>query len=395
MWERQYEHGRWNGHKLNILSTAIDGGQRLHVSEIPYAELPHIKVMGTKALSFAIETVFVGPSSLADANTLIAKLDANPKGELEHPWLGELPLVCEDHSLSLSTKKGLVTVSLKFIRSGVTPDITAPTVVRAKEQALLVDELSTESFEKDVAQMSVSQINQTQANYTKALNVLVDIYNRLSLADETAQQTNHAINEAFSAVSSLSNEAKEFSTLFTNATTAVADGVQSEPSSVSEAVDNSRTAQALMLKQVSNNTTTHHYNMQMMTGAIRMSKDLTTLEQESRFDVTKTDKQPAIIQSDLAALVVGVDDRIKDTTQVSTMESTALFDALLSMKGNVQAQHDKVIAGCEPHRLVPTPRFKPALAIAHDEYIQEPVISKLNALQHPLFMRGDIAVRDV
>ncbi|MBY7827646.1 DNA circularization N-terminal domain-containing protein [Vibrio fluvialis] len=32
MWERQYEHGRWNGHQLNILATAIDGGQRLHVS---------------------------------------------------------------------------------------------------------------------------------------------------------------------------------------------------------------------------------------------------------------------------------------------------------------------------------------------------------------------------
>ncbi|MDE5175847.1 hypothetical protein [Vibrio fluvialis] len=40
MWERLYEHGRWNGHQLNILATAIYGGQRLHVSETPTPSSP-------------------------------------------------------------------------------------------------------------------------------------------------------------------------------------------------------------------------------------------------------------------------------------------------------------------------------------------------------------------
>ncbi|ELO4022977.1 DNA circularization N-terminal domain-containing protein, partial [Vibrio fluvialis] len=60
MWERQYERGRWNGHQLNILATAIDGGQRLHVSEIPYAELPNIRVMGSKSRTIKLDVVFVG-----------------------------------------------------------------------------------------------------------------------------------------------------------------------------------------------------------------------------------------------------------------------------------------------------------------------------------------------
>ncbi|WP_241907918.1 DNA circularization N-terminal domain-containing protein [Vibrio lentus] len=92
IWERQYEHARWNGLKLNILSTAFDGGKRLQVSEIPYSDLPHIKVMGTKTRTYTIEAVFVGSSSLADANALIENLEATPTGELEHPWLGELAL---------------------------------------------------------------------------------------------------------------------------------------------------------------------------------------------------------------------------------------------------------------------------------------------------------------
>lgn len=71
MWERKYEQGRWNGLTLNILSTALDGGKRLQVSEIPYADLPNIKVMGSAANKIDIDVVFVGNHSLNDANALL------------------------------------------------------------------------------------------------------------------------------------------------------------------------------------------------------------------------------------------------------------------------------------------------------------------------------------
>ncbi|ERB66323.1 hypothetical protein N779_05485 [Vibrio coralliilyticus OCN008] len=240
MWERQHEHARWNGLKLNILSTSFDGGKRLQVSEIPYAELPHIKVMGTKARAFTIESIFVGASSLADANAFIESLEQQPKGELEHPWLGELVLVFEEHSLSINTKKGLVTLSLKFVRSGTSPSITAPTTVRTKAQADIVESLSKKSFVEEIKGLDVSQINEVQGNATSALNVLVDITNRLNLADDSLQDINLAINEAFSAVSSLSTNPAEFADLFSSAVDTVSEGVQSEPASESEAVDNSR-----------------------------------------------------------------------------------------------------------------------------------------------------------
>ena len=60
MWEREYEQGRWNGVALNILGTSLNGGKRLQVSEIPYAELPDIKVMGSSANNIEIDVVLVG-----------------------------------------------------------------------------------------------------------------------------------------------------------------------------------------------------------------------------------------------------------------------------------------------------------------------------------------------
>ncbi|MCE7630238.1 hypothetical protein LZT04_20520, partial [Vibrio fluvialis] len=77
------------------------------------------------------------------------------------------------------------------------------------------------------------------------------------------------------------------------------EGVQSEPDSDSEAVDNARTAQQLMLGQVKEDAVTPHHNIQMVTGAVKVSKDVTRLEKQDQFDLTAVSKQPAIIQSDL------------------------------------------------------------------------------------------------
>lgn len=395
MWQRQYEHARWNGLKLNILSTSFDGGQRLQVSEIPYADLPHIKVMGAKARAFTIEAVFVGASSLADANAFIDKLESNPQGELEHPWFGELSLVFEEHSVSISTKKGLVTLSIKFVRAGESPSITASTTVRTKAQANIVESLSKQSFIEQVKVLDVSELNQVQSDTTQVLNVLVDITNRLNLADDSIKSINLTINEAFSAVSSLSTNPAEFADRLSQAIDSVAEGVQSEPGSESEAVDNSRSAQRLMLGEVKSESPTNHHNVQLVTGAVKMSKDITQLEANDSFDITLAQKQPEIIQSDLSTLAVSFDARIKDTTQVSTKESIELYDALTLLKSNVRTQQDKVTLGIKADRTVQSPHFKSALTIAHDEYTNEHIITRMNALQHPLFIRGDIAVRDM
>jgi len=217
MWERQYEYGRWNGHKLNILSTAIDGGQRLHVSDIPYAELPHVKTMGSKARNINLEVVFVGASSLADSNAFISNLDSTPSGELEHPWLGELSLVFETFSRSISTKRGLVSLSQTFVRAGITPTIAVATSISAKEQSDIVESISSQLFVHDVQSMDVAQVNQTQDRFTQALNILVDIRNRLELADELLQSIDHAINEAYSAITGLVNEPLRFANLIKQA----------------------------------------------------------------------------------------------------------------------------------------------------------------------------------
>lgn len=102
-----------------------------------------------------------------------------------------------------------------------------------------------------------------------------------------------------------------------------------------------------------------------------------------------------VILNDLNALIAALEMNINEVTRTSTVESLKLYESLITLKSNVNEQHDKVIAGITPHRIVPKPRFIPALVLAHDEQSSETMLTALNGLQHPLFMRGDIAVREV
>lgn len=102
-----------------------------------------------------------------------------------------------------------------------------------------------------------------------------------------------------------------------------------------------------------------------------------------------------IILNDLNALLSALDRNIREVTTNSTVEALQLFESLASLKEVVQVQRDKVITGITPHKMVEKPKYTPALTLAHDERSNEAVVKALNTLQHPLFMRGDIAIREV
>lgn len=395
MWEREYEQGRWNGVALNILATSLNGGKRLQVSEIPYAELPDIKVMGSSANNIEIDVVLVGSNSLVEANALLNNLNKTPKGELEHPWLGELPLVFETYGQKLSTKLGLVTLSLKFIRDGKPSAVTASTVVTSvqTQQADTVETVSTKTFVDDVDTMNIADTNSLQADFTHAITQLSGIANQLSVPSQTLSALNQEINSALVSISSIANAPAQFAEQLSKTIDSVADAVRSETDSDNEATDNSRAAQASMLEAINTQSPSTHYNVQLVVAAVKMSKDIERLEQEDTFDILSSKGQSSTILSDLQQITREIDARVYEVTTVSTLESLELFDALISLKEGVSSQSNKVKKGSEPQGFLERARFIPALVLAKKEKSSAPLVMALNPLQHPLFLSGVIAMR--
>ena len=408
MWERIYEKGRWDGLDLHILSTTIDGGQRLHISEIPYADLPMIKTMGCAASNLSLEVVMVGVNSLVDANALLAALVRTPKGELEHPWLGELPLIFESHSLKIDTKRGLVTLSLSFVLDGKSPTLSAVVIesgFNTEAQAEVVIAVSTSAFVDEVSSASVSQMNTIRASFTSLVTRLQRVASRLAVPGQILSTLNTELNSALVSVSSIANSPAQFAEQLSKTVKHVAKIVSTEsqyanaPASsgstllASEAVDNARMAQAAMLDLIHLNGPSHHFNVQLVIAAVLMSKDIATLEQRDAFALAQSTTQPVFILNDLLRIVSEIDARIDDVTRVSTIESVALFNALITLKDGINVQITKVRKGSEPAQYQALARPIPALTLAHEHRTTLPMLTSLNQSLHPLFLCGTVAIK--
>ncbi len=408
MWERKYEQGRWNGLELNILSTTIDGGKRLHISEIPYAELPVIKVMGSAASNLSIDVVLVGRNSLVDANALLANLDKTPKGELEHPWLGELPLVFETYSQKIDTKLGLVTLSLAFVRGGALPVLSAvvtssAVVFNAVTQTDEVMVVSSAAFVEDIDDASISDMDELRARFTGFVTTLQGIASKLSVPSQILSELNQELNSALVAVSTIANAPMQFAEQLSKTVKSVAKAVRSESKAshsatrsssilASEAVDNARMAQASMLELIDPNIPSAHFNVQLVVAAVLMSKDIAELAQRDGFDVVQSSTQPLFILNDLKRITTEMEARIGEATSVSTLESLALFNALVVLKDGIGAQIGKVTKGSVPTQYQTLPRPVPALALAYQYHSNAELVVVLNSTQHPLFLRNAVAM---
>ncbi|OCH17008.1 hypothetical protein A6E04_19330 [Aliivibrio logei] len=397
MWERKYEQGRWNGLELNILSTAIDGGKRLHISEIPYAELPVIKVMGSAASNLSLEVVLVGSNSLVEANALLANLDKTPKGELEHPWLGELPLVFQTHSLKIDTKLGLVTLSLAFVRGGELPTLSSVVaasgiVFNAVTQADEVMSVSSATFVDDVDGASISDMNELRARFTGLVTKLQSIASKLSIPSQILSQLNQELNSALVAISSIANAPMQFAEQLSKTVNGLTKAVRSEKRPTNEAVDNARLAQTSMLELIDPNVPSPHFNVQLVVAAVLMSRDIADITPRDDFDVVQSTTQPLFILNDLQRITTEIEARIGQATNVSTLESLLLFNALVVLKDGVGVQIGKVTKGSLPTRHKTLPRPVPALALAYHHHADPRLIIALNSTQHPLFLRDAVAM---
>ncbi len=396
MWERKYEQGRWNGLALNILSTSIDGGKRLHVSDIAYAELPVIKVMGSSASNLSVDVVLVGNNSLADANALLANLNKTPKGELEHPWLGELPLVFESYSQKIDTKLGLVTLSLSFVRGSDLPAlhsvVAASAAFDAVAQSNKVIAVSSATFVADVDAASVSDMDTLRAQFTGLVTNLQGIASKLSVPSQTLSHLHQELNSAMVAISSIANAPMQFAEQLAKTVASVAKAVRTESHAGNEAVNNARMGQASMLELIDPDAPCAHFNVQLVIAAVLMNKDIAELIERDSFDVVQSSTQPVFILNDLHRITSEMEQRIGDATHVSTIESLELFNALVVLKDGVSAQIGKVTKGSTPTRSVVVPRCIPALTLAHQHYSSAELVVALNPAQHPLFLRDAVAL---
>ena len=396
MWQKEFEVARFNGHVMNIISTTIDGGQRLQVSELPYSDLPHIVAMGASAKTITLEVVFVGASSLIDSNALLDAFNESNTGQLEHTWLGELEVCFKTYSQKISTNRGLVNLTLSFIRMNseqikLSKQLLSNSKNTSTSEAIKqVESISSAQFIDDVPLMNLDEIKNAQVLFKAALDELVSITSRLNVPFEMLNIVNSAINNAFNSVSVLLTEPFTLANNTSCAFRLVSHSIQSEQMQ-NDIVDTSRAAQKALLNAI-NTTAPQHLNVQLIVGAVEMNKDLIKLEQVETFDLAATNKSAALIISDLDNLIAALSDLIDAVTSESTVESLEMYESLVGLLDIIQTQKRKALLASTPTSIKTIYRYSPALSIAYDSKTDAEMLQKLNPLTHPLFLAGAVAL---
>tara|TARA_R110001583_G_scaffold15059_2_gene62448 strand:+ start:13677 stop:14864 length:1188 start_codon:yes stop_codon:yes gene_type:complete len=392
MWERKAQAGKWNGNVLNILSTTLDGGKRLHVSELPYTDLPHIKVMGSKARTISIEVVFVGANSLVESNATILELETNPEGTLEHPYLGEVDVVYETYSQSFNTTKGLVTLSLKFYKQGESIELIS---LDQDTPAKLIDTVMEESnavFIDAVSKASADEVDAMKLDFGSVLSALRNVANRSAQSSVELGLLHRQIEDGFTAIESIKNSPGALSdhlhaimnnlkkTLFGKETTSISQ----KPAAI---------ATQSLSSTINPDATFSHCNLQVTVALILFSVEMDALSIVEEVDAS------VVVEQSLTEMIGNIsfiqnqlDDRINEVTKAATFESLALCEAVESLRTNVNQQVAKLIEFKESLYQYDVPRTMPLVCLAQRLETNTSALNSVNKIKHPLFVSGELQV---
>lgn len=122
-WRTRLKPASFRGAQFHVETDSQSGGRRVALHEYPKKNQPYAEDMGRHATSHAIEGYLImGPTNLdytGPRDALIRALDADGPGQLVHPSLGPMSVMCERYTvIETRDKGGYCKFDMVFIEAG-------------------------------------------------------------------------------------------------------------------------------------------------------------------------------------------------------------------------------------------------------------------------------------
>lgn len=124
-WREELRPASFRGVPFQVLDSTFEGGRRHAVHEYPQRDNPFVEDLGRMAESFRLEAFILGDDYMARRNALARVCRTRgttrglPGGELVHPYLGSMQVVCEGFRIRETFAEGrMARVSLRFREAG-------------------------------------------------------------------------------------------------------------------------------------------------------------------------------------------------------------------------------------------------------------------------------------
>lgn len=118
-WRESYRPASFRGVPFFVAGHSATSGRRAVTHEFPGRDVPYTEDMGRQARQWTVDAYVIGEDYHTARDRLIEAIEAPGPGELVHPYLGSLSVVCIGLTVGESTREmRMATLSLRFAESG-------------------------------------------------------------------------------------------------------------------------------------------------------------------------------------------------------------------------------------------------------------------------------------
>lgn len=387
-WADNLRAASFRGAPFKVEAHDAQGGRRTVKHEFPMRDKPFIEDMGRRAKEFTIDAYVVGDDYMAARDRLMRACDEAGPGELVHPYLGTLRVVCTGWSLRESKSEGrMARFALSFVESGEAeypsdtfdPLAASSAAADAAKTAAVDDFASTFSVE-GLPDFAVEDAKALLAEAGSAINYVARAGNSLASGQVGFGATVGAfLNSLDSLVRSPRSLAGQFFGLIESA---------------AALFDVPRDSVRMLTKMFNFGAAVRNVPLTTGTRRTQATNRTAVVQLVRRAAIIEAARQAPAAEYETVEDAQGVRDSIADQLDAQIEDPSASDDVFTSLQGLrtavVRAVPPENIALPRLVSVTPT-TTTPALVLAYDLYedaTREAEIVTRNRVKHPGFVPG-------
>lgn len=141
-WREQLVQASYRGVAFFVDAHDAELGRRVQVHEFPLRDTAYAEDLGRATRRFTLQAYVLGENYMADRDDLLRAAERPGGGQLEHPYFGQMQVVCTACRVQESTREGgLCRFQLEFVEAGdsalvLKSERSATAVVTRRDAAL-------------------------------------------------------------------------------------------------------------------------------------------------------------------------------------------------------------------------------------------------------------------
>jgi prophage DNA circulation protein len=118
-WRDKYQQASFRGAIFYTENDGRSSGRRIALHQYPHRDTPYAEDLGRRAVRHPVTGYLIGPNYIGPRDQLTDALETEGPGQLIHPLLRPMQVICENYTVTESRERGgYCTFEMMFVEAG-------------------------------------------------------------------------------------------------------------------------------------------------------------------------------------------------------------------------------------------------------------------------------------